>query len=140
MPFHTTAAGNIEPCEASVRSCPLASVEEHYETAKDAAHAAMMDALERQVDHQLVWTTPKPRRRGNATPAVQSARPRASASSLSLADFESFKRSDANRPKEIKDDWRDDIERRAAANGDLWADANPDTSVSGYWDATPDDE
>ncbi|WP_295825161.1 hypothetical protein [uncultured Microbacterium sp.] len=56
------------------------------------------------------------------------------------ADFAVFLKSARSvMPPEDLGDWRARIASNAQRNGDSRADANPDTSVSGYYDSTPDD-
>lgn len=54
MAFHTTSSGSIQPCGASVRACPLAPVEDHYKTTRDASRALALEAIDNQADYQLV--------------------------------------------------------------------------------------
>ncbi|MEQ6896247.1 hypothetical protein [Microbacterium sp. KR10-403] len=141
MKFHTTSTGAVAPCGATSRSCPLAPVEEHYGSAKDAMRALALEALETQGDYQLAlpddWgkfiaadPTPLPPQ----TPAVP-------ASSLSVSDFESFRQSAANKPQQVHDDWRERQAASAEANGDLFADAHPDTSFSSdYYEPSFEDD
>lgn len=141
MPFHTTAAGEIQPCGASARACPLAPAEEHYQNLREANHALCMEALDRQTDFLLElpadWgkvVAPAPQQR--VTRPAQSK----SASTLSIDDFAAFRESAANRPVQVRDDWREKLASDASRNGDAHADANPNTDVvfGGYYD--PDDE
>lgn len=132
--FHTTSNGQIALCHATARACPLAPVNEHYDTIRQASHAVALETLERQGDYQL------------SVPAGwgETVRDEPAAgvpvSSLSVADFEAFKRSSANSAKPVNDDWRETIARNAALNGDTYADGHADTSVSGYYDSTPDED
>lgn len=133
MPFHTTASGAIQPCTATVRSCPLASPEDHYANFRDANYALTMEQLEHQVDFMLAL----PEDFGKLVPAA----PADGASTLSAADFVAFQRSDANKPTQVQDDWRETIARNAQLNGDAHADAHPDTSYSSdYYEPDFDSE
>lgn len=141
MPFHTTAKGQIQPCDASARACPLAPAEEHYSNLREANHALTMEALERQTDFLLELPTdwgkvvaPAPQQR------VTPTRTPAAASSLSIEDFAAFKASAANRPTQVRDDWREKLAADAERNGDAYADANPNTEVvfGGYYDPEVD--
>jgi hypothetical protein len=141
MPFHTTAKGQIQPCGASARACPLAPAEEYYSNLREANHALTMEALERQTDFLLEL----PADWGKVVPAVREQRvtptptPKA-ASSLSIEDFAAFKTSAANRPTQVRDDWREKLASDAQTNGDAYADANPNTDVvfGGYYDPEVD--
>lgn len=146
--LHLTSSGRIEPCEASVRSCPLAPFEEHFRTVREASRALALEALERQIDFTLA---PLPEGWGSITRNYHldeilraEERPQSSkpiGPELTADAFKAFAVSDsAKRPAEDRGDWRGELEMRADSNGDLWSDQNPDTSVSGYWDSTPDDD
>lgn len=146
--FHTTASGAIAPCTANARACPLAPADEHYGSLREANHALTMEALERQTDFLLelpadwgkVVAAAPVSTSVDETRTRASAQPAQTASSLSLADFEAFRNSAANRSQGVAEDWRERIASNALVNGDARADANPNTSVSGYYDPTPDDE
>ena len=141
MAFHLTVAGNYEPCTASARSCPLALVEEHFATVKEAARERALRNLEDMTDFVVVppdfkeFDDAPPPRELPVAPAERSA------SSLSVSDLIAFQRSAANRPKQVREDWREVIARNAEVNGDAFADANPDRSlVNAYYDASVDEE
>ncbi len=146
--LHLTSSGRIEPCGASVRSCPLAPVEEHFRTVREASRALALEALERQTDFDLA---PLPEGWGSLTRnfhldeilRAEQARARGANAGpeLTAEAFNAFAASDeAKRPAADRGDWRGEIAHRAVVNGDLWADQNPDTSVSGYYDASVDDD
>lgn len=135
--FHTTASGSIQPCQATLRACPAAPMEEHYSNIREANHALTMEALERQTDFLLElpkdWgkvVPPTPQERVTPTRTAQPA------SSLSIEDFAAFKASASNRPTQVRDDWREKLAADAEQNGDAYADANPNTEVvfGGYYD------
>lgn len=137
--LHLTSSGRIEPCEASVRSCPLAPSEEHFRTVREASRALALEALERQIDFTLA---PLPEGWGSITRNYHLDEILRSEEkpTLTVEAFKAFAASDsARRPAEDRGDWRGDLARRAAMNGDLWSDENPDTSVSGYYDSSEDD-
>lgn len=139
--FHTTASGAIAPCQASARSCPLAPVEEHYSSTAEASRALALEALERQEDFVLIlppeWgklvtePAPEPQR-------TLPSKPSRAASSLTVEDFAAFRASAANRPNQVREDWREDLAAKARENGDLDADENPNSELvfGGYWDAS----
>ncbi len=143
--LHLTSSGQIEPCGATVRDCPLSPSEEHYRTVREASRALALEALERQTDFDLA---PLPEGWGSITRnyhldeilrAEEKSAP--SGPELTADAFKAFATSEAaKRPAEDRGDWRSDIANRAATNGDLWSDQNPDTSVSGYFDASDSDD
>jgi len=58
-------------------------------------------------------------------------------------DFESFRLSDdAKEPAfQVKPNWREELKRNAEINGDMAADANPETDlVNSYYDASVQEE
>ena len=141
MTLHLTDDGAIQPCRASIRSCPLAPAEEHYRTIAEANRALTMEALDRQTDFLLEL----PADWGKVVPPALQARvtppsPQKPASSLTIDDFAAFRASAANRPTLVRDDWREKLAADAERNGDAFADANPNTEVvfGGYYE--PDAE
>jgi hypothetical protein len=135
--FHETAEGNIAPCTATVKSCPHATVSEHYATQGEAAHASAIKALEGLADVRVVYPTKRKQQPARSLPV---APPERDASSLSIDDFAKFRDSAANQPAQVTDDWRQTISRNAELNGDAYADAHADTSLVSDYDPTPDDD
>ena len=140
--LHTTSTGAIQPCTASIRSCPLAPAEEHYASLAEANRALTMEALDRQTDFLLElpadWgKVVPPAPQAGVTPPPSPQKP---ASSLTIDDFAAFRSSAANRPTQVRDDWREKLAADAERNGDAFADANPNTEVvfGGYYE--PDTE
>lgn len=151
--LHTTSSGRIEPCKATVRACPLAPPEDHYRTIKAASRALIFEALERQTDFDLA---PLPDGWGSTAhnahldellraeePEEPRVAPVAQSGGLTAAAFIEFAASEAARRAPVdRGDWRTRQLTQAELNGDLDADANPDTSLvfGGYYDPTPDED
>ena len=140
MPFHTTSTGAISPCGAETRSCPLAPADEHYRTVREASRALALDALDNQADYQLSVPAGWGEVVRSQVNAGLSPTPASPVSSLSVSDFENFRRSSANTATPVSDDWRETIARNAQLNGDAYEDAHADTSLtSGIYDPTEDE-
>lgn len=136
MKYHTTRDGNVQPCTASIQRCPL-DADEHFPDKAAANYALTMRALESHADMGLTI----PDNFSGLVPTRHARTARQSSASLSVNDLEAFRSSAANRPKQVRDDWRDKLAADAETNGDLDANRNPNTSyVNSYWDATPDEE
>lgn len=136
MKYHTTKDGNVQPCTASIQRCPL-DADEHFPDKASANYALTMRALESHADMGLTI----PDNFSGLVPTRRARAPRESNTSLSVNDLEAFRTSAANRPQQVREDWREKLAADAETNGDLDADRNPNTSfVNAYWDATPDED
>lgn len=136
MKYHTTRDGTVQPCTASIQRCPL-DADEHFPDKASANYALTMRALESHADMGLTI----PDNFSGLVPTRRTRTARASSASLNVNDLEEFRTSAANRPQQVREDWRVKLAADAETNGDLDADRSPNTSyVNAIWDATPEEE